>query len=80
MVSVKVESIMKNAQSSRASDLSESLMKWDTNSDVVSNLNNLGTYNNGNLQSFEASFTHRSPKPTWDLFTSRGNHVAFAGC
>jgi hypothetical protein len=42
MVSVKVESIMKKRQSSRVIDLSESLMKWDTNSDVVSNISNLG--------------------------------------
>lgn len=42
MVSVKVESIMKKKQSSRVIDLSEGLMKWDTNSNVVSNLNNLG--------------------------------------
>ena len=43
MVSVKVESIMKKKQSSRVIDLSEGLMKWDTNADVVTNLNALGT-------------------------------------
>ena len=42
MVSVKVESIMKKKQSARVIDLSESLMKWDTNSDVASNLSGLG--------------------------------------
>ena len=43
MVSVKVESIMKKAQSSRVMELSEVLLKWDTNGDVTSNLADLGT-------------------------------------
>ncbi|CAB9512453.1 Phytochrome-like protein cph1 [Seminavis robusta] len=42
MVSVKVESIMKKAQSVRVIELSEALIKWDPNEDVACNISNLG--------------------------------------
>jgi len=42
MVSVKVESIVKKSQSARVMDLSEALIKWDSNQDAATNLTNLG--------------------------------------
>lgn len=42
MVSVKVESNMKKAESSRVVELSEILIKWDPNGDIPTNLTDLG--------------------------------------
>ena len=42
MVSVKVESNMKKAESSRVMELSEILIKWDPNGDIPTNLEDLG--------------------------------------
>lgn len=50
MVSVKVESIMKKAQSDRVIELSEALIKWDPNKQVAANLNKLGKQNRPDLR------------------------------
>ena len=44
MVSVKVESLMRKAESARVMELSETFMKWDQSHSLAYNLTNYGTY------------------------------------